>query len=61
MTLLKLRGKKVLKGLLPEYDGIVVSDRYDAYNYFNRESRQICWAHLARDWECSKKCVKPHF
>ncbi|GFR08315.1 hypothetical protein TNCT_280801 [Trichonephila clavata] len=45
------RGKKVLKSLLPEYDGIVVSDRYAVYNYFNRENRQICWAHLARDFE----------
>ncbi|GFR06599.1 transposase IS66 family protein [Trichonephila clavata] len=34
------RGKKVLKSLLPEYDGIVVSDRYAVYNYFNRENRQ---------------------
>ncbi|UYC23196.1 IS66 family transposase [Wolbachia endosymbiont of Aedes aegypti] len=53
-TLMKLvgsRGKKVLKGLLPEYEGIVVSDRYAAYNYFSRENRQICWAHLARDFE----------
>jgi len=41
----------VLKSLLPEYDGIVVSDRYAVYNYFNRENRQICWAHLARDFE----------
>ncbi len=36
---------------MPEYDGIVVSDRYAVYNYFNRENRQICWAHLARDFE----------
>lgn len=53
-TLMKLvgsRGKKILKGLLPEYDGIVISDRYAAYNYFSRENRQICWAHLARDFE----------
>ncbi|WP_315850239.1 MULTISPECIES: IS66 family transposase [Wolbachia] len=32
-------------------EGIVVSDRYAAYNYFSRENRQICWAHLARDFE----------
>lgn len=43
--------KKVLKELLPEYDGTVVSDRYAAYNYFDRKNRQICWAHLARDFE----------
>lgn len=54
LTLLKVtesRDKKVLKSLLPEYDGIVVSDRYAVYNYFNRENRQICWIHLARDFE----------
>jgi transposase len=54
LTVLKVsesRGKKVLKSLLPGYDGIVVSDRYAAYNYFSRENRQICWAHLARDFE----------
>jgi hypothetical protein len=32
-------------------DGIVVRNRYVAYNYFSRENRQIYWAHLARDFE----------
>lgn len=53
-TLLKLtdsRGKKVLRGLLPDYDGMVVTDRYSAYTYFKAEQRQICWAHLSRDFE----------
>jgi transposase len=33
----------------PVYDGIVVSDRYSAYNHLPLERRQLCWAHLKRD------------
>lgn len=29
--------------------GIVVSDRYSAYNWLALEQRQLCWAHLKRD------------
>ncbi|GFR16431.1 transposase IS66 family protein [Trichonephila clavata] len=29
----------------------VVTDRYAAYNYFADKNRQICWAHLIRDFE----------
>ncbi len=29
----------------------MVTDRYAAYNYFERDLRQVCWAHLARDFE----------
>lgn len=53
-TLLKLentRSKKVLESVLPEYDGVVVSDRYAAYKYFKDSQRQVCWAHLMRDFE----------
>lgn len=54
-TMIKLaesRGKKVLTNSIfgPE-DSIIVSDRYAAYNYFAEENRQICWSHLARDFE----------
>lgn len=45
------RGMKVLQSILPDYKGIVVSDRYAAYNFFNEQNRQICWAHLLRDFE----------
>jgi hypothetical protein len=31
------------------FDGIVVSDRFSAYNYFPLEQRQLCWAHVSRD------------
>lgn len=54
ITLFKLgrsRGMKTLEEILPEYSGIVISDRYAAYNYFDSSNRQICWAHLMRDFE----------
>lgn len=45
------RGKKALMSLLPEYEGLVISDRYAVYNVFDNENRQICLAHLARDFK----------
>jgi transposase len=45
------RGKKALMSLLPEYGGLVISDRYAVYNVFDNENRQICLAHLARDFK----------
>jgi len=32
------------------YDGIVCSDRYPGYDYLDPTRRQICWAHLQRDF-----------
>ncbi len=32
------------------YDGIVCSDRYPGYDYLDPARRQICWAHLLRDF-----------
>lgn len=53
-TLIKLeqsRGKKVLKASpFGENDSIYITDRYAAYNYFDEEMRQVCWAHLRRDF-----------
>ncbi len=54
-SLLKLtasRSKKILEssGLKPKAQ-IIISDRYAAYNYFPPTHRQLCWAHLARDFE----------
>jgi transposase len=31
------------------FGGIVVSDRFSAYNHLPIEQRQLCWAHLIRD------------
>jgi transposase len=39
------------KNLLGEaFDGILNSDRYAAYNWVNTERRQLCWAHLTREF-----------
>ena len=35
--------------LLGAFAGIVVSDRFSAYNHLPIERRQLCWAHLIRD------------
>lgn len=43
------RGRVGLDVLLPaDYTGIVVSDRWNAYNRYPAERRQLCWAHLQR-------------
>lgn len=51
LTIESSRGKKVLKDLFPDgYEGDITSDRYAAYNVFALEKRQVCWAHLLRDF-----------
>lgn len=45
------RGKKVLEALLPDYEGDVVTDLYGVYTYFDPDKRQVCWAHLKRDFQ----------
>lgn len=54
-SLIKLadtRSKKVLEhSVFGADDSLTVSDRYGAYHYFHEEKRQICWSHLARDFE----------
>jgi transposase len=32
------------------FDGIVCSDRYPGYDYLDPARRQVCWAHLLRDF-----------
>ncbi len=44
------RGKKALMMLAGDYKGSVISDRYAVYNYFDSSKRQLCWAHLKRDF-----------
>lgn len=44
------RGKGVLESMFPEYEGYVNSDRYSVYNHFDASKRQLCWAHLRRDF-----------
>ena len=45
------RSKQVAKELLGEsFSGILCSDRYSAYNWIPSSQRQLCWAHLERDF-----------
>jgi transposase len=46
----KSRGKKVLGKLMHDFENKVISDRYAIYNYFDSSRRQMCWAHLKRDF-----------
>jgi transposase len=33
-----------------DFQNILVSDRYAVYNLFDSSQRQLCWAHLKRDF-----------
>jgi len=45
------RGGQVARELLGErFAGILVTDRYSAYNWYLVRWRQLCWAHLLRDF-----------
>jgi transposase len=45
------RGKQHLYGLIgDDFDGVVGSDRFTAYNSLEPERRQVCWSHLRRDF-----------
>ena len=46
------RGAKVVKEMIGEkFAGIINSDRWSAYNWLPVSSRQLCWAHLKRDFQ----------
>jgi hypothetical protein len=42
-------GVKALLG--QEFTGVVGSDRYSAYSWLDASRRQVCWAHLLRDFQ----------
>jgi transposase len=45
------RGAKVVQELLGErFCGILVTDRWSAYSCYPTRWRQVCWAHLLRDF-----------
>src|SRR3989454_5191338 len=49
------RGGQVARELLGERSaGILVTDRYSAYNWYPVRWRQLCWAHLLRDFEAMR-------
>ncbi len=46
------RGAKVVQELLGEpFCGTLVTDRWSAYTWYPTRWRQLCWAHLLRDFE----------
>jgi transposase len=44
------RARSVARDLLGDFDGILVSDRYGVYAMLDPARRQICFAHLARNF-----------
>jgi hypothetical protein len=45
------RSTEAAQSLLGEkFSGILNSDRYNAYNWLNVSQRQLCWAHLKREF-----------
>ena len=46
------RGGAVARELLgASFDGVAVSDRWSGYNWLPVTQRQVCWAHLRRDFQ----------
>lgn len=51
-SLHRSRGRKVAKSLIDTYiNRIFITDRYSAYDYLPDANRQVCWAHLKRDFQ----------
>ena len=51
------RGGHVARELLGEkFSGILVTDRSRAYTWYPVRWRQVCWAHLVRDFEAMRGC-----
>jgi transposase len=44
------RGAIAARALLGEFKGILVTDRWSAYNGWKTRLRQVCWAHLLREF-----------
>ena len=45
------RGQEWASQLLGCFTGILTSDRWCGYNHYPPEKRQLCWAHLIRDFK----------
>jgi transposase len=45
------RGRKVLADLIGGPPGVLTTDRYPAYDHLPDDRRQVCWAHLRRDFQ----------
>jgi hypothetical protein len=49
--LLGSRSGACARMILGSFEGILTSDRWGGYNWFDAEKRQLCWAHLKRDFK----------
>lgn len=45
------RARAVLADLIPGAPGVLTTDRYPAYGHLQTSGRQVCWAHLRRDFQ----------
>jgi transposase len=45
------RGRQVLADLIPGRNGVLTTDRFAAYGHLPDDDRQLCWAHLRRDFQ----------
>jgi transposase len=45
------RSSEVSKQMLKGFTGILVTDRYSGYLFYETLLRQLCWAHLLRDFQ----------
>lgn len=45
------RARAVLAELIPGTVGVLTTDRYPVYDHLAPEKRQVCWAHLRRDFQ----------
>jgi transposase len=55
------RHRREAQALLGEdFPGIACSDRWWAYDYLAAEQRQLCWAHLVRDFSAHSEGLSAH-
>jgi transposase len=46
------RSQQALRELIgTDYDGVVHSDRASVYHLLDNQQRQLCWAHIVRNWQ----------
>ena len=45
------RTKEVAQELLKEFAGVLGTDRFGSYDWVDSQHRQLCWAHLLRDFQ----------
>lgn len=51
------RSRAAAKALLGKFEGILITDRWGAYAHWPLRMRQLCWAHLKRDFTFISECA----